>query len=252
MTFFQETVIQDDNVECTPWKSTSAFSISGALLEGCKEFTRQITSTHNRNARVGPKIVPLDRRQTLRRYSSYGIIINTILKMEGVPYGDMFEVQDEWMIESCSEGEISFTVRFRVHFTKRPMAMVRKVIRDQTRKEVVHWFDMYLKMVQDHIGGETLIVSDTVSFKDRVRRAFQTVIDVFSFGFLSFGLVCILIYYIIHLCNRISFLEAILFDVQKHNQHIIEKLDMVLTEKLVEEPSWVKCLAHFPAGLEAA
>lgn len=220
MAFFQENIIQDDRVECTPWEAVNNRYSS---MEGYKEFTRTISSSHNRSAWVGPKIVPLERRQTLRKFSNYGITINTVLKMEGVPYGDTFEVQDEWIIESCNEGQqIGMHVRFKVYFIKRPMAMVQKVIRDQSRKEVTSWFSMYMEMIHEQVGGEKRIVREKLFTKDKLwsacRRVWDCVVSLFSARNCLMALVGVLVYYIMQLCDRITAIEWILYDIQVHKR----------------------------------
>jgi hypothetical protein len=246
MSFFQGNIIQDDDVECTCWKISNSNS---ALMDGYKEYTRQITSKHNRNARVGPKIVPLDRRQTLRRYSNLGIVINTVLNMEGVPYGDMFEMQDEWIIESCNLSEIAFSVRFKIHFTKRPMAMIRKVIRDQSRKEITTWFKMYMEMIQETLGGEMEVCPNTISLKDRIRATIllcvQCVVGLFSSRLFSITCHCILVYCYIRVFDRIKTLESTLHYIQFQNDHIMEKIDAVLALEHLQQNNWSQCFGDF-------
>jgi GRAM domain. len=239
MSFFQGNIIQDDNVECSRWKLLNNSSSSSALMmDGYKEFTRQITSRHNRNARVGPKIVPLERRQTLRRFSNFGIVINTILNMEGVPYGDMFEMQDEWIIESCNQGEIALSVRFKIHFTKRPMAMIRKVIRDQSRKEISTWFKMYMEMIQETVGGEMEVCPNIIPLKDRIRTAFllfvRCVVGLLSSRLFSSAILCILVYCYICVFDRLNTLESALHDIQIQNDYIMEKLDAMWVKEQVQ------------------
>mmetsp|Transcript_16854 Transcript_16854/g.31917 ORF Transcript_16854/g.31917 Transcript_16854/m.31917 type:complete len:582 (-) Transcript_16854:75-1820(-) len=248
MAFFQGHIIQDDGVECTCWKISD--DANAELMEGYREFTRLITSRHHRNARMGPKVVPLERKQTLRRFSNFGIVLNTILNMEGVPYGDMFEMQDEWIIESCNQGEIAISVRFRIHFIKRPMAMVRKVIRDQSRKEINSWFKMYMEMLQETLGGEMEISPITTPLiKDRIKGGLllfvQYVVGLFSSRLCSSAILCILAYSYIRVLDRINFLESALHNIQVQNDIMIEKLNVIGAKEYMQQHNWSECLADF-------
>ncbi|GFH56074.1 hypothetical protein CTEN210_12550 [Chaetoceros tenuissimus] len=144
---FQQDVIEDTDVQCSNW----------TLLhqqEGYSEFSRQLTANHMRKkARVGPSSVPLERRQVLKKFEK-GFTIDTTLKLEGIPYGDTFEMHDRWLIESIDDNKINIEVRFKIHFIKTPMAIIRNTIMKQTRNEVSTWFTSYMEMVDSILGGD--------------------------------------------------------------------------------------------------
>lgn len=154
---FQESIIKDKRVQCTEW------SPKHDSLQDVVECMRQITAQHQRKARVGPSSVPLERTQTIRSFTNIGIAINTALKLGGIPYGDTFEMRDEWIIEAKGDKEVIISVGFKIHFIKAPMAMVRKVIMNQSKSEISTWFDSYINMVKTVIGGD----QQTVKIVDR-------------------------------------------------------------------------------------
>ena len=209
---FQETIIKDEKVQCTEW------SPKFESLENIVECMRQITAQHKRKARVGPASVPLEREQTIRRHANYGIVINTILKLDGIPYGDSFEMRDEWIIEAKGDKEIIIRVGFKIHFIKTTMAMVRKVILKQSRNEVSTWFDSYIKMVKTVIGDDHHIAK-TVDAEEHDTRS-QSILHSGLWTSINCIIIIlsVLVYHIVTLKQRVTLLESQVDKIQFTNE----------------------------------
>jgi len=209
---FQESIIKDERVQCTEWIPTHD------SVEGIVECTRQITAQHKRKARVGPSSVPLERKQTLRSFTNFGIAINTVLKLEGIPYGDTFEMRDAWIIEAKGDEEVIISVGFKIHFIKAPMAMVRKVIMNQSKSEISTWFDSYIIMVKTVISGEQQIVQK-VDTKGHYKYSRSFLFGVISASLFIIALF-ILAYHNFILTQRVALLESEIHRIQISNDRV--------------------------------
>ncbi len=295
MAWFQQHYIQDDDVSCTPWTKESNVSnpkegdektSSEEVAEGEVQYyyVRHITSQHKRKAKIGPARVSLERKQRYY-HDSKGIVINTEIITRGVPYEKNFVLEDQWIIEE-TEGDIdlpegkksisrttetetspsvSVEVRFRVQFIKSTMNLVKKVILDQTKKELNSWFERYVSMIHsrlksdtnqalevnvDHGGkysatyaesGEKGLIPWCISLLRYVFGSFSspdTIIHV-SYPYFAasviFFLITTLVTLYISLTKRISLLESMLVDIIVQNEVMLEKLDNTFTSGSCQE-----------------
>jgi hypothetical protein len=214
---FQETIIKDENVQCTKWSPTHDFVET--RLEYGAECIREITADHKRKARVGPASVPLERTQTIQKHGNYGIVINTILKLDGIPYGDSFEMRDNWIIEAKGDKEITIRVGFKIHFIKTTMVMVRKVIMNQSRNEVSTWFNSYINMVKTVIGDDRHITEkvDTEDHNTDWRSFLPSRLGTSLNCFII--VLSVLAYYILTLRQRGALLESQVSQIQVINEN---------------------------------
>ena len=228
MSTFQETIIKDSNVQCTPWENESPHS----TVEGYEKYNRVITSIHQRKARIGPSSVPLERQQTYRKYASHGIVLNTVLNMEGVPYGDTFEIRDEWIIEAQDEN-VEISVFFRIHFINPPIAMVRKTIVAQSKKEVSTWFNLYMERFV-HSNG--LVDDKTMVERPAKSNGRNWVAWLLRSDWLTDLNICVIflsitLFYTLSLRHRVDMLEIELHQVKAVNERIIQQLlDRLIAE----------------------
>ena len=239
MALFQANIIKDTNVQATPWNEINnvAVATDKGGEEHYEEYKRTSTSLHNRKARVGPASVPLERKQTYRKYASHGIAVNTVLKMEGIPYGDTFEVQDEWIVEAGENGDnVAVSVRFRIHFiAKPPMKMIRKVITAECKKEFESWFKLYMAMVHSAVSGVTQVVRDDTIQKDEGGAGSNALLfdwSWFANGMNVFVIVLsVALYHILSLRHRVEYLETELYHLQLNNERVMELLDAIVLER---------------------
>ena len=219
---FQQDVIQDTDVQCSDWKLLHQ-------QEGYSEFSRELTANHMRKkARVGPSSVPLERRQVLKKFEK-GFTIDTTLNLEGIPYGDTFEMHDRWLIESVDENKINIEVRFKIHFIKTPMAIIRNTIMKQTRNEVSTWFTSYMEMVDSILGGDVQkkkAASDILPFDvSRLEAYIQFSITA---NLIFFVLILGLIAYVYVLRQRVLRVENKIDVIAHANKKMME---MIVQEK---------------------
>jgi len=257
MAWFQRQVIKDENVQCSLWTKEDK-AVTTCVSNDMK---RKITSLHKRTAKVGPSNVPLERRQQCK-ITSRGVVLNTTLTMRNIPYGENFVVEDVWIAEaiqsehqpSCSaeaklgesiapqnaSTQINLIVRYRVKFTKPTMSMVKKVIIDQSKREVKIWFDQYLEMLdsktpiiseaqisiddEQHILARHNVVERTLSnpFGNLLSNAYIITFVLFC----SLAIFMLLVFVQnVELKTKMAVLENLLHDLHLENTKIIEKIE---------------------------
>lgn len=232
MAIFQESIIGDEDVQVSKWDpKPSTSEIEGDHYVECK---RKMTSLHKRKARIGPSSVIVERQQVFRKFASFGIIINTVLKAEGTPFN--FEMEDEWIIQA--EGnKVRIMVRFRIHFLEKPpISIVRKTIMNQTRKELDHWFKAYFEMVHSALRGDNKLLTEVA--KEREILAVVSTSSLFDRHKLTICcilvvLMSIAVMHIIFLMRRVVVLESEVHRLVLSNEAVMTYLDKIITEDIM-------------------
>jgi hypothetical protein len=227
MPMFHETVLKDENVQCSRWNP----NISNTKKHEYVECNRTMTYLHKRTARIGPSSLFLECKQIYRRYADLGLILNSVRKAEGMPYN--FELQEQWIIESRGD-QVAINVRFRIHFNEKPpMGMIKKTIMSQTKKEVSKWFKMYFDMVNSTMG--------------RRNDLSRNVSGVTTDSYLKLGCrwlnginICILLIscvllHSLRLQYRVHILEDEVKSLEWKNRKILSLLDQIFLEDSCEE-----------------
>merc|ERR1712130_603211 len=94
------------------------------------------------------------RHQSWNQYGNYGGVLKTKTTVgKGVPMGDCFRVEDEWILEQQSSvtndncpPSLALSVKFRIVFTK--STMFQRAITKNVVSETKCWFDGYQKMMK--------------------------------------------------------------------------------------------------------
>ena len=87
------------------------------------------------------------KEQCLRRYGNFGICIVSLTRVSGVPNGDSFCVEEQWMLERMNNMFVSLGVRYQMRFIK--STMIKKIIERSSRSETNAWYRGYLRMIQE-------------------------------------------------------------------------------------------------------
>lgn len=142
-THFQNDVISDKEVTLTDWTtSDEAIRCTGVV----KEYHRTLSFTHPIKSSIGPSEARTQRRQTLKRFSSHGMILTNSTQVSGIPAADCFKAEDFWIIEAENNGSLMVSARFAPRFHKR--TMLKGLIERSIKRETTEWFRLYFDMVR--------------------------------------------------------------------------------------------------------
>jgi hypothetical protein len=161
--------VGDRDVSFHPWRkkkssngggggdeSTGGSAVTADENDGIPELEREISYIHpiGGGSMIGPSEAETFRVQSLKRYGDFGAILRNVTTVgKGIPMGDCFRVEDQWMLEAkafdgaaaapCSS--LTLSVSFRVVFVKR--TMFKGIIQKNTLSETKDWFQGYSKML---------------------------------------------------------------------------------------------------------
>jgi VAD1 Analog of StAR-related lipid transfer domain len=106
---------------------------------------------------MGPSEAKTTRRQTLHRYKEYGLTVENITMVEGIPAADSFSVHDFWKIEAQGAKQIMVSARFAPRFNKR--TMLKGLIEKNILRETKEWFSGYSRMIMGVLQCETQVAT---------------------------------------------------------------------------------------------
>ena len=112
-------------------------------------YSRTLTFTHpiKSTMGMGPSEAKTTRKQILRRYQQYGMTLENITAVEGIPAADTFSVHDFWRIEADGTDTVTISANFAPRFTKR--TIFKNLIEKSVLKETKAWFAGYRALITE-------------------------------------------------------------------------------------------------------
>lgn len=132
------------DVDTTKWEpeTPTASSLSSS---------RTIYYIHPVNSPMAPPTAKARKQQTLHKFGTAGICVESCTVVEEVPMADCFVVDDRLWVHKTSKGCV-MSVTFQIRFVKG--TLFRRIIENQTRKEYQSFWDQFSVMVQSLIEAE--------------------------------------------------------------------------------------------------
>jgi VAD1 Analog of StAR-related lipid transfer domain len=190
---YQRDFIRDRDVRISPWMNDSPTEVPRdeiTVNSRVLTFIHPIKSTMG----MGPSEAKTTRKQILRSYQQYGMTLENITTVEGIPAADTFSVHDFWRIEADGSDAITISANFAPRFTKR--TIFKNLIEKSVLKETKAWFLGYAEMILQTLEKSKCPVpnastntsigrtSENQSFEIDYRRMYQ---------FLVWSAVCVLL-----------------------------------------------------------
>jgi VAD1 Analog of StAR-related lipid transfer domain len=139
---FQRDCIHDHNIELSGWTIESDGALHRTL-----SFAHPIKNA----VAFGPTSAQTSRQQKLRKYDSFGMILENTTRVQGIPSADAFCIQDFWLIEAMPDGKsIRIMTWFDTLFHKR--SLIKGLIQKSIRGETKEWLVKYHKFMLDALG----------------------------------------------------------------------------------------------------
>jgi VAD1 Analog of StAR-related lipid transfer domain len=169
---FQQEFVRDRNVTMTLWENNTREDCgNGDMVLVCSRvlsFIHAIKSTLG----MGPSEAKTTRRQILHRYKDYGLTVENITIVEGIPAADSFSVHDFWKIEAQGANHVIVSARFAPRFNKR--TMLKSLIEKNILRETKEWFSGYSRMIlgvsqcEKQVATKPLPIAESTSSPDSV------------------------------------------------------------------------------------
>jgi hypothetical protein len=122
--------------------------------------TREVTFRFERTSRLAPGIVDVKHTQHLRVEGNDRCVVSTMVKVDGVPFSDSFQVQNRWVATRVGERDLSIKVGMFVFFVKQ--VLVAGQIRAGTTKETTDaQLDLFIRMKKVCGSEEVVVLEET-------------------------------------------------------------------------------------------
>eukprot|EP00548_Thalassiothrix_antarctica_P017602 CAMPEP_0194189362 /NCGR_PEP_ID=MMETSP0154-20130528/58619_1 /TAXON_ID=1049557 /ORGANISM="Thalassiothrix antarctica, Strain L6-D1" /LENGTH=270 /DNA_ID=CAMNT_0038910473 /DNA_START=1 /DNA_END=810 /DNA_ORIENTATION=- len=152
---FMETSIGDSNIKTSLWQKITQ-------LGSKEETTRTMEYSHPINAPLAPPSARSRKEQTLIKFSTYGIILETETYVDDVPMVDCFYVKDRIVVAFDQNKKTKVSAYFDIRFVKN--TLLRAFIYHTTKSEFIKSFNLFLKHLQTRIAS-SLEKSTTITTK---------------------------------------------------------------------------------------
>jgi hypothetical protein len=141
------------DVETTKWELSigNMPPNNGTLDTSSLSLSRTINYIHPVNSPMAPPTAKARKQQTIHKFGTAGICVESCTVVEEVPMADCFVVDDRLWVSNTSQGCV-LSVTFQIRFVKG--TLFRRIIENQTRKEYQSFWDQFSIMVQSLIEVE--------------------------------------------------------------------------------------------------
>merc|ERR1712224_856366 len=156
---YQKEIIGDTDVNVEVWRN-AASSNNDAESESLERDVTYLHAIAGGAAKmVGvPAAAETFQHQSWKRYGNVGAILKTTTKVgKGVPMGDYFYIENEWLIEQKlinNVPSITLSVKVRMVFIKR--TMLQSIITNNVIAETKRWFDGYKTIIVKELSSATV------------------------------------------------------------------------------------------------
>ena len=124
--------IGDTEVEVEPWENVAGDDAATATRSYLRTFRFRTPIV---GSPIGPSSTRGTKTQCCRVYAKHGLIIDTVTRLEDIPFGDCFQVEDRWVVAPTKDGNgVTLTSMFRVHWMKG--TWLKKTIESKTKVDV--------------------------------------------------------------------------------------------------------------------
>jgi hypothetical protein len=122
--------------------------------------TREVTFRFERTSRIAPGIVDVKHTQYLRVEGNDRCVVSTMVKVDGVPFSDSFQVHNRWVATRVGERDLSIKVGMFVLFVKQ--VLVAGQIRAGTTKETTDaQLNLFIRMKKVCGSEEVVVLEET-------------------------------------------------------------------------------------------
>jgi len=134
----------DTDVSVTNWTETYR---NDQESEDARElrFKRQLRSP------IGPAATRTTKMQRCRRFGQRGIIMNTVMTMEDIPYRDCFSIEERWVAEPCTIGGINTNnqrlgtrIRFEFQVVWTKTTIWKRRIESSSKSDLESYYNAYI------------------------------------------------------------------------------------------------------------
>lgn len=132
----------DEEVANTPW-ATSQWN------EKESEQTREIRFVRRLNSPIGPSSTRTTKMQRCRQFGTRGIVVNTVMSMEDIPYRDCFTIEDRWVAEPVDPETTRVRFEFQVVWSK--TTIWKRRIEYSSKQDLEKFYEAYVHAAHTYL-----------------------------------------------------------------------------------------------------
>lgn len=142
---YQRDTIGDTDINTFDWEQQHC----GDDDDEITTLSREIHYLHPNHAPRGPPMAKTTKKQTLKKYGGYGMVLHTITKVDDVPKADCFVIEDQIVVESNGDSVI-LSARCGIRFVKR--TIFKTIIQFNAKNGITKWLGGYGDFVSDVVN----------------------------------------------------------------------------------------------------
>ncbi|KAJ8613378.1 hypothetical protein CTAYLR_002305 [Chrysophaeum taylorii] len=140
----------DTDVAATPWAQATR-------SERESEHTRELRFVRRLTSPIGPNSTRTTKMQRCRVFGSRGIVVNTVMSMEDIPYRDCFTIEDRWVAEPTPDNERT-RVRFEFQVVWTKATFWKRRIENSSKMDLEKFYEAYVRAAHAYL--ESVVVAD--------------------------------------------------------------------------------------------
>mmetsp|Transcript_18210 Transcript_18210/g.55823 ORF Transcript_18210/g.55823 Transcript_18210/m.55823 type:complete len:722 (-) Transcript_18210:277-2442(-) len=139
---------RDAEVSVTPWTEVPQ---KKTTPENSSEHTRVVRFRRRLKSPIGPASTRTTKMQRCRCFGRRGIVVNTVMTMEDIPYRDCFTVEDRWVAEPSADGrETRVRFEFQVAWTK--TTIWKRRIEVNSKADLEGFYEAYVQAAHAYLA----------------------------------------------------------------------------------------------------
>lgn len=135
----------DTDVSLTTWAQAMR-------TERESEHTRELRFVRRLTSPIGPNSTRTTKMQRCRVFGSRGIVVNTIMSMEDIPYRDCFTIEDRWVAEPTAEKERT-RVRFEFQVVWTKATIWKRRIESSSKQDLEKFYEAYVRAAHIYLDS---------------------------------------------------------------------------------------------------
>ena len=150
---------RDGEVQSTPWVAVPSQTPEARDSEQTRivRFRRKLRSP------IGPASTRTTKMQRCRIFGRRGIVVNTVMTMEDIPYRDCFTVEDRWVAEPTDDKRQT-RVRFEFQVVWTKTTIWKRRIETSSKADLEGFYESYVQGAHAYL--DTLTEADRVSLRE--------------------------------------------------------------------------------------
>ena len=151
---------RDAEVTVTPWTEVPP---KGPHPDS-SEHTRVLRFRRRLKSPIGPASTRTTKMQRCRTFGRRGIVVNTVMTMEDIPYRDCFTVEDRWVAEPTADKQKT-RIRFEFQVVWTKTTIWKRRIEASSKADLESFYDAYVHAAHAYLDD----IADKLAAEKKIK-----------------------------------------------------------------------------------